>query len=51
LPLFAAHQKYTRTLASPKLFLFADRPGLLTAPDFFAYPWLDAAGEEHRLLD
>ena len=36
--------------ASPRLFLFAEK-GLLTAPDFFAYEWTDAAGERHRLLE
>jgi hypothetical protein len=36
---------------SPKLFLFADRPGLARAEDFLDYPWLDATGEQHRLLD
>jgi hypothetical protein len=31
--------------------LFADRRGLLSAEDFFAYPWTDAAGQPYRLLD
>jgi hypothetical protein len=41
----------TASIASPRLFLFAERPGLLSAPDFFAYEWTDAAGERRRLLD
>jgi hypothetical protein len=31
--------------------MFADRRGLREAEDFFAYPWIDAAGALHRLLD
>jgi hypothetical protein len=31
--------------------LFVDRRGLLDAEDFFSYPWLDAAGAPHHLLD
>jgi Replication-relaxation len=46
-----AHDQHTKTLCSPKLFLFAPRPDLLAAPDFFAYPWVDAAGSPVRLLD
>jgi hypothetical protein len=49
--IIAAHQQHTAELVSPKLFLFADRPGLARAEDFLDYPWLDAAGEQHRLLD
>jgi hypothetical protein len=29
----------------------AERKTLLNAKDFFSHPWLDAAGEQHRLLD
>ena len=36
-------QQYTDKLIPPALCLFADRRGLLDA-EFFAYPWLDAAG-------
>lgn len=49
--IIAAHQQHTAALVSPKLFLFADRPGLARAEDFLDYPWLDGAGEQHRLLD
>jgi hypothetical protein len=49
--IIAAHQQHTAALVSPKLFLVADRPGLRRAEDFLDYPWLDAAGEQHRLLD
>jgi hypothetical protein len=45
-----AYRKHVATLVSPKFFLFADRPGLAGAEDFLDYPWIDAAGEQHRLL-
>ncbi|MGH7089530.1 MAG: replication-relaxation family protein [Stellaceae bacterium] len=46
---YRAHR--TTIAASPRLFLFADRAGLLGCPDFFGYEWLDAEGQPHRLLD
>jgi hypothetical protein len=49
--IIAAHEAHTKTLCSPKLFLFAARPELLAAPDFFEHKWLDAEGQAHRLLD
>ena len=49
--IIAAHKQHTKTLVPAGLCLFADRRGLLAAEDFFAYPWLDAAGAPHRLLD
>jgi hypothetical protein len=49
--LIAAHREHAAALVSPKFFLFADRGGLSRAEDFLDYPWLDAAGEQHRLLD
>ena len=49
--IIAAHKQHTDKLVPPALCLFADRRGLLDAEDFFAYPWLDAAGTPHRLLD
>lgn len=51
LNMIEAHQRHTRHLCSPKLFLFADAPGLLAAPDPLQYGWLDGSGEQHRLLD
>jgi hypothetical protein len=35
----------------PKIFLFADRPSLLSADDFLNYPWADGAGNRQGLLD
>ena len=49
--IIAAHKQHTEKLLPAALCLFADRRGLLDAEDFFAYPWLDAAGEPHHLLD
>jgi hypothetical protein len=49
--IIAAYRDHTATLVSPKFFLFADRQSLRRAEDFLDYPWLDAAGEQHRLLD
>ena len=46
-----SYRDHAASLASPRIFLFADRPGLHRADDFLDYPWLDAAGEQHRLLD
>jgi hypothetical protein len=46
-----AYRQHAASFASPRLFLFAERAGLLSGPDFFEYQWLDAAGERHRLLD
>jgi hypothetical protein len=46
-----AYRDHAAALVSPKFFLFADRPGLSRAEDFLDYPWLDAAGEQVRLLD
>jgi hypothetical protein len=47
----ATYREHAAALVSPRLFLFADRAGLSRADDFLDYPWLDAAGEQHRLLD
>lgn len=49
--IIAAHQQYTWSLCSPKVFLFADRTTLLSTDSFFDYPWTDGAGEQHRLLE
>jgi hypothetical protein len=49
--ILAAHRQHTAKLVPAPLCLFTDRRGLLGAEDFFAYPWLDAAGERHQLLD
>jgi hypothetical protein len=49
--IIAAYRTHAAALVSPKFFLFADRAGLGRAQDFLDYPWLDAAGEQHRLLD
>ena len=49
--IIAAYRQHVAALVSPKFFLFADRPGLARADDWLEYPWLDAAGEQHRLLD
>jgi hypothetical protein len=49
--ILAAHKQHTEKLVPAGLCLFTDRRGLLDAEDIFAYPWLDAAGEQHRLLD
>jgi hypothetical protein len=47
----ATYREHAAALVSPKFFLFADRNGLRRAEDFLDYPWLDAAGDQHRLLD
>lgn len=49
--IIAAYHNHTAALVSPKFFLFADRAGLGRAHDWLQYPWLDAAGEQHRLLE
>ena len=49
--IIGAYREHAAALVSPKFFLFADRAGLRRAEDFLDYPWLDAAGEQHRLLD
>ena len=49
--IIASYREHAAALVSPKFFLFADRAGLRRAEDFLDYPWLDAAGEQHRLLD
>ena len=49
--IIAAHKQHTDKLVPAALCLFADRRGLLDAEDFFDYPWLDASGVPHRLLD
>jgi protein involved in plasmid replication-relaxation len=46
-----AYREHVAAFVSPRVFLFADRPGLHRADDFLDYPWIDAAGEQHRLLD
>ncbi len=45
------YRTHAAALVSPKFFLFADRSGLTRAEDFLDYPWLDAEGKQHRLLD
>jgi hypothetical protein len=49
--IIAAYREHAAALVSPKFFLFADRAGLNRAEDFLDYPWLDAEGAQHRLLD
>src|ERR1700732_2506759 len=49
--IIAAYREHAAALVSPKFFLFADRAGLSRADDWLDYPWLDAEGEQHRLLD
>lgn len=49
--IIAAYRKHAAALVSPRFFLFADRRGLGSAEDFLDYAWLDAAGQQHRLLD
>ncbi|HWB48624.1 MAG TPA: replication-relaxation family protein [Stellaceae bacterium] len=49
--IIAAYREHANTLVSPKFFLFADRAGLSRADDWLDYPLVDAAGEQHRLLD
>ena len=49
--IIATYREHAAALVSPRLFLFADRTGLSRADDFLDYPWLDTAGEQHRLLD
>ena len=49
--IIAAHREHAASLVSSQLFLFADRAGLTRAEDVLDYPFVDAAGEQHRLLD
>lgn len=49
--IIASYRRHVASLASPRMFLFADRPGLVGAEDVLDYPWIDAAGDQHRLLD
>ena len=49
--IIAAYREHASALVSPRFFLFADRAGLCRAEDWLDYPWVDAAGEQHRLLD
>lgn len=49
--IIATYREHAATLVSPKLFLFADRPGLSRAEDWLQYPWVTADGEQVRLLD
>jgi hypothetical protein len=49
--IITAYRDHAAALVSPKFFLFADSAGLNRAEDFLDYPWLDGAGEQHRLLD
>jgi len=49
--ILAAHKQHTAKLVPAGLCLLADRRGLLDGEDFFAYQWLDAAGEQRSLLD
>lgn len=49
--IIATYREHAAALVSPKFFLFADRASLRRAEDFLDYGWVDAAGEQHRLLD
>ncbi len=49
--IIATYRTHAAALVSPKFFLFVDRAGLRRAEDFLDYPWLDAEGQQHRLLD
>jgi hypothetical protein len=44
-----AYRTYAAGLVEPRVFLMAHHRRLIEAEDFFAYPWLDGAGVEHRL--
>jgi hypothetical protein len=45
-----AHRQHTWQLCSPKVFLFADRPALLSGDDILAREWVDGAGDRHTLI-
>lgn len=49
--IIAAYQEHIARTVAPQLFLLADQAGLLECPHFFAYEWLDAEGQPHRLLE
>ena len=45
--LIQAHQEHTRSLLSPEVFLFADKPGL-AGGDLLMAPWRNGVGEERE---
>jgi hypothetical protein len=47
----AAHQRHIAEIASPRLFLFADKSTLFAAKDLFDYAWVDGANVTHELLE
>jgi hypothetical protein len=46
-----AHREHTWQLCSPKVFLFADRPSLLSAEDVLSDLWVDGADDRQTLID
>lgn len=44
-----AHQRNTKGAVHPNLFLFIDRPTLLSARDVFALPWTNGNGKQVTL--
>ena len=48
--IITSYREHAAALVSHKFFFCADRLGLSRAADVLDYPWLDAAGEECRLL-
>lgn len=49
--MIAAFQEHMTGIASPRLFLFADRETLFAENAFFDYRWLDGEGKEHTLFE
>ena len=47
--LIDAHQRHTKGAVHPNLFLFTDRPSLLSSRDVFAPPWVNGNGKQVRL--
>jgi hypothetical protein len=50
-PIEAVARLWSRERTNHEQIACPNRSGLLAAKDFFAHPWLDAGGEQHRLLD
>ena len=50
--MITAFQTHLQGIASPRLFLFADRETLFAnGTAFFDYQWLDGEGKEHTLFE
>jgi hypothetical protein len=44
------YREHTGQLCSPKVFLFADRPSLLSGDNFLGHAWVDGADDRQGLI-